>query len=41
MAKKELKRPVGRPPKAAPRIKATPKQVVNFVLRTRKPPPSN
>ena len=36
MGKKKEKRPVGRPPKK-PHIDAPPQQVIDFVVRTRKP----
>ena len=38
MGKKQPKKPIGRPPAPQPRIDAPAKSVVNFVLRTRKPP---
>ena len=38
MSKKEPKKPVGRPP-VKPHIDAPPQQVIDFVLRTRKPAP--
>ena len=42
MATQEPKRPVGRPPKGAPKpIPASTQSVVGFVLRTRKPAPKD
>lgn len=38
--KKQVKRPIGRPPAPDPRIVAPVKSVVDFVLRTRKPAPT-
>ena len=35
--KKPEKRPVGRPPKPAPRINAPVKAILDLVLRTRRP----
>ena len=38
MPKQKQTKKVGRPPAPAPRIDAPAKSVVDFVLRTRKPP---